>query len=189
MASRYADDRLVKFLQRAGAFWDRATQIAHNLGLTGIRRLKILDIGCGVPFFGRVCRDFGHIVVNLNSASSLLDEAAPVLGESYVSHYIRRYQTIPGCKGPFDLITMFGVNLRFDDEHPWTWKEWGWLLQDLWSRMCVGGRIVLRPNIHPNYMLLFDTTNWHREFGSELKLLTVTDHNLQITAYKDEPED
>lgn len=159
-----------------------AGAIAHGLGLHRPPfGLRILDIGCGVGQFIRVCNDLGHSATGIDIPDVTIARAAELYGVSYRPHTIKAGEKLPADLCGYDLVTMFGVNLRRSDGTYWTWSEWEPFANDVLSRIVVGGRWVLRPNLGDGPDIVLDIERWH----SILRGASVARTENQITITKE----
>ncbi len=146
---RYPNHFMSKFLRTREAWIIDAQSRASRLGLAGPRSMRILDIGCGVPYFALAARELGHQVTGVDVPDELLLQAAAIMGFSFTAHTIDDLATLPPLGGPYDLVTMFGVNLRHADLQWWSWHEWSALIRIILAAIVPGGRLVIQPNTGP----------------------------------------
>lgn len=141
--------------------WDReAEAIADELDL-GIEMLNVLDIGCGFGYFVNVCSGRGCIAYGLDVPDSCIVAATAALLVPVVWHTVRHNEPLPGlCDGPYDLITMFGVNLRSELQY-WVADDYAWLTRYICRRIMSGGRFV----VHPNLPHTWDVDCWIELIG------------------------
>lgn len=131
--------------------WDRqAEAIADKLDLS-IEMLRVLDIGCGLGYFINACFGHGCLAHGIDIADPCMEAAALALRAPVVRHAIAPFKPLPvGCQG-YDLITMFGVNLRDGDlcspGDYWGWQKYRFFFVDVLSRLGAGGQFVIRPNV------------------------------------------
>jgi hypothetical protein len=92
----------------------------------------------------------------------VIEQAAELYGVRYRPLSITAGQQLPNDLRCFDLITMFGVNLRLPDGRHWTWSEWEPFGRDLLSRLVPGGRLVLRPNIQTGPDIVLNKAQWEK---------------------------
>lgn len=162
--TRQPDHFMGKFFLTREVWCQDARARAAKLGLAGQPRLKVFDVGCGVPYFVLAARELGHEAEGLDVPDPLLQEAASLMGVQYTPHVIREWLPLPITGGPFDLITMFGVNLRRIDGLWWQWADWVRLVAELLEHLVSGGRLVIQPNTGPWCSdLLTDGPRWAEE--------------------------
>jgi SAM-dependent methyltransferase len=153
-----------KFFLTREVWIQDAQKRAAKLGLVAGPSLRLLDIGCGVPYFLLAARTLGHQADGLDLPDPILIEAAAVMGVQYTEHVIREWSELPIAGGPYDLVTMFGVNLRRIDEQWWEWSDWVRLIRDILGHVAPGGRLVIQPNNGPHCSeLLRDGPRWTAE--------------------------
>ena len=105
-------------------------------------RSRCLDLGCAVPYFGYAAETCGHTVINVDVYTESLAKASEILNCDFIPHEIKPHQAIPpSVKGCFDLITMFGVNLR-----GCTTEEHRMVFSEAVSRLAPHGKFVVAPN-------------------------------------------
>jgi SAM-dependent methyltransferase len=161
---RHPNHYMSKFFLTREMWCQDAKIRATSLGLAGRPPLKVFDIGCGVPYFLLAARELGHEAEGLDMPDLVLEEAAELLGVRYTPHVIREWMPLPIPGGPFDLVTMFGVNLKCVDGQWWEWENWVRLVQDVLGHVVAGGRFVIQPNTGPWCSeLLLDATRWNAE--------------------------
>lgn len=161
---KYPNHYMEKFLRTREAWVEDARSRAARLSLVGAKPLRILDIGCGVPYFAIAARELGHEVVGLDVPDEVIREAAQIMGFAYIGHTIDRLEALPPLGGPYDLVTMFGVNLRHPDMQWWRWDEWAELIRVILAEIVRGGRLVIQPNTGPYCSeLLMDAARWRLE--------------------------
>lgn len=146
---RHPNHFMEKFLRTREVWILDAKSRASRLGLGRMDPIRILDIGCGVPYFALAARELGHQVTGLDVPDELLLQAAAIMGFSYIGHTIDDLATLPPLGGPYDLVTMFGVNLRHADMRWWLWDEWVALVRVILDATAPGGRLVIQPNTGP----------------------------------------
>lgn len=175
----YPGHPMRKFFRDSDRWLRIAAEIAAGLGLDGPPfGLRILDIGCGVGQFVRVCKDLGHCANGLDLPDPIIAEAARCYGVQYRPFIIVPGKPLPADLDMFDLITMFGVNLRrADGAFYWVWREWESFGLDVVSRLAPGGRWVLRPNLEPGPDIVLDAERW----GEVLPYVSVESNGRQIT--------
>lgn len=104
-------------------------------------KLWCLDIGCAVPYFGRVVSEvFGHDIINIDTDTKVLQESAKILKCDFLSHTITEDIYLPELPYKFDLITIFGVNLHGNDYY-------GEFMKYVFSLLVPNGRLIVAPNI------------------------------------------
>lgn len=116
--------------------------------LPPIPKQKILDLGCGPCWFIHVARTLGHEVVGMDvPGQPLYTEMAALLNFKPVMHLIRAFQPLPPKLQNYDLITAHMTCFNRHGKHrPWGPAEWSFFLDDLFSRLTGGGRILLELN-------------------------------------------
>ena len=155
-----------KFFRNPWLYWRRALDIARELGLRNGPKRKVFDVGCGIPFFGRVCLDYDHSVIGLDVPETAREEAARILSIPYYSLALS-----PGCELPdgirgFDLITLMGVNFKHAPTEWWSEEEHWNILLMLWGRLRTSGALVIRPNKTQATAFLLDRTWWAERFSA-----------------------
>jgi len=135
---------------------------AMTLGLQNqLHKLWILDIGSAVPYFARVAKGFGHHVLSLDIDGFDYVKAAEILECEFWVHKIQPSCWLPEFPHKFDLITMWGVNLRNEEctEENVDYRDFANLLL---QHIVPKGRLV----ISMNYGWLDDAwkdSGWWRE--------------------------
>ncbi len=139
-----------KFTRNPAKWWWRACKIATGLGLHEQPPQRILDIGCGFPYFAHVCGELGHDVVGHDVPDTMIEQAASILGQDVWLHTLQAREKLQRAGGDKDLITVFGVNFRYGDparsKDYWVEDDYAFLIADLRTRLLPGGSIVVRPN-------------------------------------------
>ena len=76
-----------------------------------------------------------------------------MLGVHVVEHDVKAFErlpgfeSLPGCHGPFDVVTGFMVCFNgHRTDHLWKVSEWSFFLDDITARMSPGGVICLELN-------------------------------------------
>lgn len=152
-----------KFFLTREAWCQDAMTRAAQLELAGRSPLRILDVGCGVPYFLAAARHLGHAVTGLDVPDNVMQESARIMGLTYTEHVIREDTELPRL-AVYDLVTMFGVNLRRADGQWWQWEDWRSLVKELLEHVDAGGRLVIQPNTGPHCSeLLLDESRWQAE--------------------------
>lgn len=155
-----------KFFLTREEWCQDAMRRANALGLSRgyqAKPLRILDVGCGVPYFLAAARHLGHEVTGLDVPDNVMQESARIMGLTYTEHVIREDAELPRL-AVYDLITMFGVNLRRADGQWWQWEDWRSLVKELLEHVDAGGRLVIQPNTGPHCSeLLLDEARWQAE--------------------------
>ena len=159
LGNAYPNHAMRKFCRQAPGWYADAQLIANDLGLDRVIPLRILDIGCGFGYFCSVGLALGHYVTGLDLHDSMVRQGAAILNVQYVGHEIRRYKPLPSLLTGYDLITMFGVNLRGPSGNYWSHHQYAFLALDLCDRLKSGGRWMLRPNVRD-----FDTHDLSKRF-------------------------
>jgi len=130
-------------------------QAAHRYILVGLGSLPpgrhILDLGAGAGYFPLICRQEGHRPVTLDlDDEPLYGELIRFFGLPRIVHRIEPMQALPQVEERYDLITAFRTCFNVKpDGSAWDAQEWAFLLQDLRSRLILGGKVVLCFNLNP----------------------------------------
>jgi hypothetical protein len=121
-----------------------------------------IDIGCGFGYFVNVskwhsCQDEPKIdIIGLDLPEPIIIEATSILQVPFAAHDIRQtahngirslLPAICDGEGEYDLVTMFGVNLRDDEGAYWTACDYADFTKDVCRWLSAGGRFVMRPNL------------------------------------------
>jgi hypothetical protein len=202
VAARYPADRMSAVALEHGTgnwakFFDvatyakRATTKAHEWGLLAQPRNKaILDIGAGLGYFATAAVILGHkaaaIEVNHPITHAIYSGqyyACRQNGEPHVSYALFKVLaqqplivTPPSLPGPYDLITLFGVNFcknplpgkrEFFDE-----ADYRFLVADLWARLAPGGIIGFEFNWGEETRLL-ETMEFDQPFSRERNVIKI----------------
>ncbi len=173
-----------KFFTTREMWCQDAQRRAERLGLADTAPKRILDIGCGVPYFMLAAESLGHVVTGVDVPDAVLAEACQIMGTSYCPHVITVDETLPRqLPTRVDLVTMFGVNLKRRDGEWWAWGDWVAFIRSVLIRFVNSEaatrprmRIVMQPNTGPFCSeLLFDVPRWQEEFAGLAVSVEVTD--------------
>lgn len=140
---------------------------AEGLGLFGVSRRRILDIGTGNGYFPFICTRLGHDVVATDVDNvGVYDDLIALLGVRRIVHAVEMFRPLPDFGGRFDLVTAFNTVFdRIDETATWTSREWGFLLEDLRANLLKpDAEIVLKLN--PNRRRVHDKLALARFFRS-----------------------
>jgi SAM-dependent methyltransferase len=133
---------------------------AAELGLHRAPSLRILDLGSGPGYFLAVARALGHDCRGVDAPNSHLTEverevyseltAALRCRDSVRPLLIEPFTPLPFRDPPFDLITAFWICFnRHRQPDEWGLREWRYFVEDAFSCLRPGGKIVLDLNAHP----------------------------------------
>ena len=120
---------------------------AAEMGLCINNKLSILDISCGMGYFGYICKKLGHDITVTDVADPVYDEPLKTIfglnkiifgypGDPW------RYGPLPQNIGMFDGISALSiVPMSF-------WKQQDWILfiDDCMNHMNNNGILYIRPN-------------------------------------------
>lgn len=165
-ATEHPDHYMLKFCRDVPQWRFIAKQIARSLKLDSGKPLRILDIGCGFGYFIEACREMGHDVIGIDRTEEIIKNACEILKVYYIPHEIKPCIPLPLNLSGFDLVTIFGVNLRYQwkvDEY-WGWADYSYLAADIRLRLRENGRWILRPNrgSHDKLLNLYRPRWWKR---------------------------
>lgn len=164
IAAAHPGHFMEKFFAGVDGWIGDARSRCRRLGLAGVTTQRVFDVGCGVPYFLAAARELGHQADGLDVPDQALEAAARAMGFVYLPHTIWEPEELPAIGGPFDLVTMFGVNLRHRDLSWWDWADWTALVAWLLHATAPGGRVVIQPNRGPHCSeLLMDELRWRSE--------------------------
>lgn len=159
------DHYMYKFTQRPGQWLGAARRIADQQAENLSGRHSILDIGCGFPYFVTACRERGHEVIGLDVYDRLISAAAAILDIPFVGLTIKAHEALPRVLSGYDLVSMFGVNLRHGDASTsndyWDVEEYRFLAADIRTRLNPHGAWYLRPNTERHQH--FVSARWWRQ--------------------------
>lgn len=184
LRTKYAGNQLEKFAVDPQGYEVIAGKVAQGLGLDKSPQRIILDLGCGLGFFVRVCKMCGHVVSGLDLPNPLIVDASNILGVSILAHEMCPNQRLPIWRLDFDLITMFGVNLH-DGTDYWDAPKYAFLAADIRFRLQPGGSWVIRPNApvgqNSPTACLMDPAWWQEVAGPDAEITTTINHSFQVT--------
>jgi SAM-dependent methyltransferase len=167
---------MAKFCRRPRAWYAEAMEIAGRLGLHRSKPLRVLDIGCGFGYFAAACQELGHAGTGLDVRDVMIARAARILDALYIQHRITHPFPLPevilsDTSRRYDLITMFGVNLKSATGVYWGEPAYICLARDVRKSTLPGGRWILRPNQSEDktspIACLSDAIWWQRVLGPE----------------------
>lgn len=142
--SKYLD--LTRYLQVALGHYEM-------VGLPGMGKRSVLDVGSGAGYFPFVCKNLGHPVQALDVAENdFYREMIQLLGVHRTEHRIEPFQALPPLSSKFDVVTAFAICFN-GHASPGLWgrDEWEFFIQDI-SRNHVnpGAMLFLKLNREPN---------------------------------------
>lgn len=179
------DHYMAKFCVNPHAWYDEAMKIAAGIGLADGKILSVLDIGCGFGYFVKACEDLGHVAQGIDMRDPMIENAALTLGITYTPLFIEPGGALPASFTGYDLVTMFGVNLRHGLPDPEYWGDsfYRQLAADIRPRLNPGGRWVLRPNQTDDksspIARLMEPDWWQNVAGPDA-IITITEHEVEI---------
>lgn len=159
------DHYLHKFTVNPTAWASEAVKLAERYTAKG---QEVLDLGSGIPYFAHESK---AEVTSLDDDIGIALEAARIIGVPYIVHRITADMILPEDLFGYDLVTMFGVNLRHGSparsKTYWDAGEYSFLARDIRRRLKPGGRWILRPNQSEELSHLRSMAWWERVTRNE----------------------
>ena len=108
----------------------------------------VLDLGCGGGYFLFVCRQLGCRTLGVDlDTDPLFNDIVHLLDVERIGWRVEPFVKLPDFQRKFDLITAFMITFNnFDTPAIWRPEAWGFLIDDLHTRLQAGGRILFSLN-------------------------------------------
>jgi len=111
--------------------------------------ISVLDLGCGGGFLLYILQQLGHDCLGSDiDEFPLFTELLDLFHVSRITWRIEPFQSLPDFGRQFDLITAFSTAFNRNDQRTVWWgpEQWRFFLDDLKSRLKIGGRIFVGLN-------------------------------------------
>lgn len=111
-------------------------------------RKRVLDLGSGTGYFLYICELLGHTAVGLDlDETPMFNESIELLGVDRRVWRVEPFVPLPQLGTKFDVITAHMICFNgHKSEALWGPREWGFLLDDLSTRLTREGRVWLEFN-------------------------------------------